>query len=105
MYKLLVLTTFLIFACGPSGRDGGPTGVALTTTPDGKLYMGDYSGAICEIDISGATPVVKSPVMMQNGFALSGDMVGIDTGVVFGSAYKLSDSATQNNNILVKVDV
>ena len=66
---------------------------------------GDYSGAICEIDISGATPVVKPPVTMQNGYALSGDMVGIDTGTVFGSAYKLSDATTQNNNILVKVDV
>ena len=83
----------------------GQKSVALTTTPDGKLYMGDYSGAICEIDISGATPVVKPPVTMQNGYALSGDMVGIDTGTVFGSAYKLSDATTQNNNILVKVDV
>jgi hypothetical protein len=83
----------------------GQRGVALTTTPDGRLWMGDYMGAICEIDISGAAPVVKSPVMMQNGFALSGDIVGIGNGTIFGSAYKLSDSTTQNDNILVKVDV
>jgi hypothetical protein len=62
-------------------------------------------GAICQIDVSGATPVVRPPVMMQGGFALSGDMVGIDNGTVFGSAYKLTDAATQTNNVLVKVDV
>lgn len=83
----------------------GQRGVALTTTPDGRLWMGDYMGNICEIDISGQTPVVKAPVMMQGGFALSGDVVGIGNGTVFGSAYKLSDSSTQNDNILVKVDV
>jgi hypothetical protein len=83
----------------------GQKGVALTTTPDGKLWMGDYMGALCQIDISGASPVVKAPVMMQNGFALSGDMVGIDNGTIFGSAYKLADQNTQNDNLLVKVDV
>jgi hypothetical protein len=86
----------------------GQKGVALTTTPDGRLWMGDYMGAICEIDISGATPVVKAPVMMQGGFALSGDMVGVANGTVFGTAYKLSDPSgqgTQNNNLLVTVDV
>lgn len=83
----------------------GQRGVALTTTPDGRLWMGDYMGNICEIDISGQSPVVKAPVMMQGGFALSGDVVGIGNGTVFGSAYKLSDSSTQNDNILVKVDV
>jgi len=83
----------------------GTRGVALTTTDDGRIFMGDYMGAICQIDISGATPVVKAPVMMQGGYALSGDMVGIGNGMVFGSAYKLSDSQTQNDNILVTVDV
>jgi hypothetical protein len=83
----------------------GQKGVALTTTPDGKLWMGDFMGSICQIDISGATPVVKPPVVMKNGYALSGDIVGIDNGTVFGSAYKPSDPNTQNNNILVKVNV
>ena len=83
----------------------GTKAVALTTTSDGRVWMGDYMGAICQIDISGAAPVVKPPVTMQGGYALSGDMVGIGDGTVFGSAYKLSDSSTQNNNLLVKVDV
>jgi len=83
----------------------GQRGVALTTTSDGRLWVGDYMGAICQIDISGPAPVVKAPVMIQGGLALSGDMVGIGNGTVFGSAYKLGDTATQSDNILVQVDV
>jgi hypothetical protein len=83
----------------------GQYGVALTTTPDGRLWVGDFMGAICQIDISGATPTVKPPVQMQGGYALSGDMVGVGNGTVFGSAYKLSDMQTQNDNVLVTVDV
>ena len=83
----------------------GQQGVALTTTNDGRLWVGDFMGAICQIDISGATPVVKPPVTMQGGYALSGDMVGVGNGTVFGSAYKLSDSSTQQNNVLVTMDV
>jgi hypothetical protein len=82
--------------------------VALTTTADGRLWVGDYMGAICQIDISGTAPVVKAPVQMTGGFALTGDMVGIDNGTVFGSAYKLTDSSghgTQLSNVLVTVDV
>ncbi len=83
----------------------GTRGVALTTTSDGRLWIGDYLGAICEIDISGPSPVVKPPVMMSDGFALAGDMVGVGDGTVFGTAYKLNDSSTVTNNVLVKVDV
>ena len=83
----------------------GHQGVALTTTSDGRIWVGDYQGAICQIDISGASPVVKPPVMMQGGYALSGDVVGVDNGTVFGSAYKLTQSSTQDDNILVTVDV
>jgi hypothetical protein len=83
----------------------GQKGVALTTTSDGRIWMGDFMGSICQIDISGATPVVRPPVKMKDGYALSGDMVGIDNGTIFGSAYMLSDSHTQDDNILVKVDV
>jgi hypothetical protein len=83
----------------------GQKGVALTTTSDGRIWMGDLMGAICQIDISGATPVVKAPVMMKDGYALSGDMVGIDNGTIFGSVYKPADHSTQSNNLLVKVDV
>lgn len=83
----------------------GQRGVALTTTSDGRLWMGDFMGAICQIDISTATPTVKPPVMMSDDMALAGDMVGVDNGTVFGTAYKLSDTATQMNNVLVKIDV
>ena len=86
----------------------GTKTVALTTTPDGKIWAGDYGGKICQIDISGATPVVKPPVTMSGGLALSGDMVAVDDGTVFGTAYKLSDASgkgTQLSNLLVTVDV
>ena len=83
----------------------GSFGVALTTTSDGRLWMGDYSGNICQIDISVSPPVVKPPVMMQNGYALAGDMVGIGNGTVCGTAYQPADSSTSQNNVLVKVDV
>jgi len=85
----------------------GTFGVALTTTSDGRMWTGDHSGAICQIDISVNPPVVKPPVMMQNGLALTGDMVGIGDGTVYGTAYKLSDTTggTQTNNLLVTIDV
>jgi len=86
----------------------GTKTVALTTTPDGKIWAGDFNGAICEVDISVSPPVIKTPVTMQGGLALAGDMVAVDDGTVFGTAYKLSDAAntgTQLNNILVTVDV
>jgi hypothetical protein len=83
----------------------GTHAVALTTTSDGRLWMGDYMGAICQIDISVMPAVVKPPVMMSGGMALSGDFVGVADGSVFGTAYKLSDMTTQNNNELVKIDV
>ena len=86
----------------------GNQGVALTTTPDGKLWMGDFKGNICQIDISSGTPMVGAPVKMQNGYALSGDFVAVDNGTVFGSAYKLSDPSnqgTQLDNVLVTIDV
>jgi hypothetical protein len=86
----------------------GAKAVALTTTPDGKLWTGDYMGAICEIDLTHTPPVVKAPVMMGSGIALTGDLVAVDNGTVFGTAYRLSDSAntgTQMNNLLVKIDL
>jgi hypothetical protein len=85
----------------------GTFAVALTTTPDGRMWTGDHTGAICQIDLSVTPPVVKPPIMMQNGLALTGDMVGIANGTVFGTAYKLADKmgGTQANNLLVTVDV
>ena len=92
---------------GSTGACGTKT-VALTTTPDGKIWAGDFNGAICQVDVSVSPPVVKAPVTMQGGLALAGDMVAVDNGTVFGTAYKLSDAAntgTQLDNILVTVDV
>ncbi len=86
----------------------GTRAVALTTTPDGKLWTGDYMGALCQIDITQTPPVVKSPIMMGSGMALAGDMVAVDTGTVFGTAYRLSDPSnmgTQTNNVLVTIDL
>lgn len=86
----------------------GMKGVALTVTPTGQLWTGDFMGALCEIDISTNPPTVKPPVMMQSGMALSGDLVAISDGSIFGTAYKLSDAAgqgTQMSNVLVKIDL
>ena len=86
----------------------GTKGVALTMTPSGQLWTGDFSGSLCQIDISVMPPVVKPPITMGSGMALSGDLVAIDDGTVFGTAYKLSDPAnmgTQMSNVLVKIDL
>jgi hypothetical protein len=86
----------------------GMRGVALTTTPDGKLWTGDFKGAVCQIDISVTPPQVKPAITLQNGMALSGDLVAVDDGTVFGTVYKLSDAAnvgTQANNILAKISL
>jgi hypothetical protein len=86
----------------------GTKTVALTTTPSGKLYAGDYSGALCEVDVSVHPPSVKPPITMSGGLALSGDLVAVDDGTVFGTAYRLSDSSghgTQTDNLLVKIDL
>ncbi len=86
----------------------GSRGVALTFTPTGKLYEGDFQGAICQIETTGATPVVDAPITLQNGYALSGDIVAIGDGTVFGTLYKLSDQAgkgTQLSNVLGKIDL
>jgi len=82
--------------------------VALTTTPDGKIYAGDFSGALCQIDVSQSPPVVMAPVMMADNLALTGDMVAVDDGTVYGTAYNLADKAnmgTQANNLLVSVNL
>jgi len=86
----------------------GSKGVALTTTPDGKLWTGDFMGTLCEIDTTQVPPVVRPPISMNNNMALTGDFVAVADGTVFGTAYKKSDGSgqgTQNNNLLVKIDI
>jgi len=82
----------------------GMKGVALTTLPSGDIWTGDFNGSLCKIDVSGPTPVVGAPVKMANNMALAGDLVAVDDGTVFGTAYNLSSSAASNNS-LVKIDV
>ena len=85
----------------------GTDNVAMTTTPDGKLFVGDYQGAICRIDISTTPPTVMQIGSVGSGMALSGDLVGVSDGTVFATAYKLADPANMGsniNNILVKLD-
>jgi hypothetical protein len=86
----------------------GSKGVALTTTPDGKLWEGDFMGALCQIDVTQSPPVLLAPISMTSNMALSGDFVAVADGTVFGTAYKKSDTTgqgTQNNNLLVKLDI
>jgi hypothetical protein len=85
----------------------GMDNVAMTTTPDGKLFAADYKGAFCRIDPKTSPPTVSQLGMLGNGLALSGDLVGVSDGTVFGTAYKLSDPAgggSNLNNVLVKLD-
>ncbi len=86
----------------------GTQAVALTTTPNGQIWTGDFMGSLCQIDVSTSPPTVMTPVTMQDNMALSGDLVAIDDGTIFGTAYNLSDNSgqgTQNSNVLVKVDL
>lgn len=86
----------------------GSKGVALTTTPDGKLWTGDFNGTLCQIDTSHSPPTLLAPITMNSGMALTGDFVAVSNGTVFGTAYKKSDGAnqgTQLDNTLVKIDV
>ena len=86
----------------------GAKAVALTTTPDGKLWTGDYTGKLCAIDATQTPPLVSAPTTMSSGIALTGDFAAVGDGTVFGTAYKLSDAAnvgTQADNLLVKLNV
>jgi hypothetical protein len=85
----------------------GTYAVALTFTHDGTLYAGDYMGAFCKIDISQTPPRVIPVAQLGQGLALAGDLVAVEDGTVFGTAYRTSDAAntgTQANNLLVKID-
>ena len=86
----------------------GTKGVALTTLPSGEIWTGDFSGALCKIDVSIMPPTVGAPVTMGSGMALSGDLVAVADGTVYGTAYKLSDASgqgTQASNVLVTINL
>jgi hypothetical protein len=86
----------------------GSKAVALTTTPDGRLWTGDFSGKLCQIDTTTNPPTVMAPLAMGSNTALSGDFAAVSNGTVFGTAYRLADpsgSGTQANNLLVTIDM
>lgn len=85
----------------------GTTAVAMTFANDGTLYVGDHQGAFCKVDPTNPTNVTK--MTLSNSFALSGDLVAIGDGTMFGSATLLDNkgnptSATVANNLLIKID-
>jgi hypothetical protein len=85
----------------------GTYAVALTFASDGKLYAGDFMGAFCNLDVSTTPPTVRQIGTIGSGMALAGDLVAVADGTMYGTAYRLSDasnSGTQVNNILVKID-
>ena len=91
---------------GPLKACGTRT-VALTFSKDGLLYAADYKGAFCKIDITATPPVVTQVGTLGGGLAISGDLVAVGDGTMYGTAYKLSDASnagTQINNLLVKID-
>jgi hypothetical protein len=85
----------------------GDLGVALSFTPDGNLYTADFKGAFCQIDLSTNPPTVKPITTLGSGLALSGDLVAVADGTMYGTAYRLADASntgTQKNNLLIKID-
>ncbi len=85
-------------AVGGAGGCGTEV-VALTFTPDGNLYGGDHSGAFCKIDISKSPPVASSVGTLTGGFALSGDLVAVGDGTMYGTATRSPDSAKPPVNV------
>ena len=85
----------------------GSDNVAMSLTPDGKLILGDFKGAVCHIDLTTNPPTVTQAGTLGMGMALSGDLVAVADGTVYGTAYLISDGNSKGtglNNVLVKLD-
>jgi hypothetical protein len=89
----------------------GMDNVALSMTPDGKLWLGDGAGSFCEVDISKSTPPTLTVTVigtLGSGLVLSGDIVGVDDGTLYGTAIDTTSSTTKTtttaSNLLVTVD-
>jgi len=82
----------------------GQDNVALSFLPDNRLFVADYQGEFCRIDYSVNPPTVTPVAKLSNDMAVSGDLVAVKDGTLYASAYSLSNSSTQNNNVLVKID-
>jgi hypothetical protein len=85
----------------------GQDNVALSFTPDNKLFVADYKGQFCQIDYAASPPKVTPIAKLSANMAVTGDLVAVDDGTMYASAYLLSDGSgagTQANNVLVKID-
>jgi len=85
----------------------GDVCVALSFTPDGKLYTADFKGAFCSIDLSVSPPTVAKVTTLAQGLAVTGDLVAVADGTMYATAYKLADASnmgSQLNNLLVKIE-
>ena len=56
---------------GACGQDN----VALSFTPDDKLYVADFKGQFCSIDYTASPPVVTLVAKLSANMAVSGDLV------------------------------
>ncbi len=84
----------------------GMYAVALTFTPDGTLYAGDYGGAFCKIDPKSGK-VTQIAASLGQGMALAGDIVAVADGTIFGTAQLVADGSngpTALDNFLVKIN-
>ena len=85
----------------------GSDNVAMSVTPDGKMLLGDFKGQICKVDVGTNPPTVTQLGMMGSGMALSGDMVAVADGTIYGTGYLISDGNSKGtglDNVLVKLD-
>ncbi len=85
----------------------GEQAVALTFNPEGELFAADFKGAFCRIDLSSQPPQVINVGIVGGGLALTGDLVAVGDGTMYGTAYNMADApskGTQANNLLIKLD-
>jgi len=85
----------------------GQNNVALTLLPDARMFVADFKGQLCRVDYAASPPVVTPVAKLGSNMAISGDLVAVRDGTLFGSAYDLADAAgtgTQNDNVLVKIN-
>ena len=80
----------------------GSAAIALTFTPDGNLYSADYNGAFCRIDLTKSPPAVISVGTLGGNLAITGDLVAVADGTMYGSAFTKGGSTT--NDVLVTLD-
>jgi hypothetical protein len=84
--------------------DCGQDNVALSFLPDARLFVADYKGQFCQIDYSVSPPTVTPVAKLSANMAVSGDLVAVKDGTLYASAYDLSNSSTQTDNVLVKIN-